>query len=248
MGNPEKPPLHKDFEPIERPEDRVRLLTDSVRIVSSTTMWTKNQEILIETYPSHFSHSNKTIHFWIPKDTDLKAFENTLQELGSKDFFFSLSHPKANLFFRAPYLDVDNAGFKFSVPDKLFSVQRRKNIRVPVRSGYVLKLSFPHPLYPKETATYKVHDFSKTGLGFMIDPSDEPVFPVGLILKNLQFKIKGELLDIDGEVRHCRPIESSSEQVQLKVGIEFTRISEDHSKTLFKYIQEENRNFISWSI
>ena len=194
---------------------------------------------------THFSDSEKSFYAWIPKNFDPSRFMEEFVAKGMTECFFSVSLSRANIFFKAPFKGYDDGGLRFDLPEKVFKVQRRKDMRFPIQDGHVLRIQIPDPLIPENMLSKKVHDISASGLAFLVPEEEVPLFQIGTLLKGVTFSIQSRKITVDAEVRHLREMPKNSVKSGFKVGIQFKNILPPDSHCIASYVFEESRKFFT---
>ncbi|HTL11629.1 MAG TPA: PilZ domain-containing protein [Bdellovibrionota bacterium] len=236
---------NRDFVPVESEQEALTLLRTGAKHAASTILWTPNQE---KTLRSHFSalvDQNRALYFWLPTGFDPKAFNDEIMDKGYLEWFFSVSLPAANIFFKAKFSGIDSAGMRFVTPEKIFKVQRRKDFRFTIPDGYVLKIDFVDPLLTDKRMTQKVLDISAGGLSFVVRPDEAPLFPPGAVLNELTLRLRGKEVVCQAEVRHIRELPPNSRIQGVKVGIQFHAMPAGDTQVIASYVFEETRRFVS---
>jgi c-di-GMP-binding flagellar brake protein YcgR len=152
---------------------------------------------------------------------------------------------RANIFFKARYLGAEKSALKFQMPEKIFKVQRRKEIRYAIRQDYSLKIEFADPLFPDTVITKKVLDISAGGLSFLIPPEEQPVFQQGLILRNMSFVVNRRTIKLEAEIRHCSVYRLRPNKDLVKVGLQFKNIRPGDAQHIANFVFEECRKLYS---
>jgi hypothetical protein len=235
----------RDFIPVDSEAEARSLLREGAKTLASAMLWTKDQTHVLQTHVSHYSESDQHLCFWIPKETDPKQLVSGLAELGEKECFFSISLPRANIFFKASFLGLEKAGFMFKLPSRIFKVQRRKDLRFAVPDGHILKATFQDPLQSSDSLTRKVHDISAGGVSLVISEEDRPLFPAGTVLKEFFFIINGRRIACEGEVRHVKRVTADSRNPGLRAGVMFKRLRAADEQWIASYVFEESRKYYS---
>ena len=208
-------------------------------------IWTKEQKHVINTQLLVFHEQEKILCAAIPPETDPDWFKDQLNALGSQDCFFSVSLSRANIFFKARYAGHDTGGLRFEEPTAIYKVQRRKDMRLLIPFGRVIRVEIPDPTFPDQRISKKIFDISAGGLSFIVTDNETPLFPASSILKNMYFSIGSRKITVDAEVRHLRPQPSDSANPGHKVGVLFTRISAGDQQWISAFVFEESRKVIS---
>ncbi len=233
----------QEFKKVEDPNEAKILLREGAKTTSAAMIWTKDQGAVINSNITNYSATELAIYVRRPADLDVASFTGEVARNGGA-CFFSVSLPRANIFFRAKFLGDDLAGLKFEIPADVFTVQRRREVRLPIPSDYTIKVDFDDPLFANQTLTKKIADISAMGMAFIADADESSLFQPGLKLKNMAFTIKGRRIVAEGEVRHAKALASrATGKPSLKVGILFTNIRPGESQLIANYIFEETRKF-----
>jgi len=235
-----------DFQPVEDPQEAIRLLKEGAKTMASAMVWSKDQKHVVHTHLTLFSDVDRILYAWSPKGFDPSQFMDQLAQVGSDDCFFSLSLSRANLFFKSRFLGVDGGGIKFSIPAKIYKVQRRKDMRFTIPDGHVIRVDFNDPMLPDRMVSHKILDLSASGLAFLVEDAAEAAqYQTGLILKAMTFTIKSKTISVEGEVRHSRPMGPDSKVKGVKVGVLFKNMRGADNQVIASFVFEESRKFLS---
>ena len=177
MSEEKKPP--REFEPINDPEEAKKLLREGAKSFASAMIWTKDQKQIVKTSMSLYSEAARALRAAIPAEFDVKGFKAELSQSGSADCFFSVSLSGANIFFKSRMNSVDETGFQFDIPEQVFKVQRRGDVRLSIPGDYALKVDFQDPQFHDKVMTKKVLDISAGGLSFLITTEEQSIFHDG---------------------------------------------------------------------
>jgi c-di-GMP-binding flagellar brake protein YcgR len=243
----ETPP--REFEPVTSASEALGLVREGAKTLSSATLWTKNQERVVNTHLSVYSESTDSFYCWTPKDLDPKIFMDEIAKIahkgGETDIFFSVSLQRANIFFKTKFMDFDQAGLRFKLPTKVYKVQRRKELRFPIPDSISLKVEFNDPLSPGSRSSRKVGDISAGGMSFLINEDELPMFPTGLKLEDFSFTIRSRKITVAAEIRHSRKIPGINHARNAIVGVLFKDIRPGDSQHIAGYVFEESRKYFS---
>jgi c-di-GMP-binding flagellar brake protein YcgR len=143
----------------------------------------------------------------------------------------------------ATYAGYDSGGLKFKRPQKLFKVQRRQDIRMPILDSVAFKVEFEDPLDPGKKVQKKVLDLSASGLAFLIQTSEEPIYHAGMKIQGVTFRIKGHKISCTGEVRHMKALPASGPNKGIKVGIKLHGMHSADNQALLMWVTEESRKY-----
>lgn len=204
--------------------------------MSPVMIWTKDQDQMIHSHITLIGWHDKTIYTWIPPDLDAKAFKTKLEDSGSKECFFSVSLARANIFFKTMYRYHDRGGLQFHLPIQIYKVQRRKDMRFPIQPPYKIILSFDDPQFVDRRMERTMFDVSASGLSFILENDDAPLFPNGVMITNLSFSLRDRLIRCNGEVRHRK---------QNKVGVLFKGLAAVDAQHIAAFVFEESRKYFS---
>jgi c-di-GMP-binding flagellar brake protein YcgR len=208
-------------------------------------LWTKDQEHTLNSHVGLFSEAMNTLYVAIPKGFDARAFLDELKAKGLKEVFFSVSLTRANIFFKTELNGADRAGLVFAKPERVYKVQRRRDLRFRIPDGMVLPMEHADPLSPASALKRKVIDLSAGGMGFLVSYDDEAVYAVGLVLKDLHFTIGGRPFTLDAEIRHVQPLPPEGRFPGVKVGVSFRNIRESDSQWIASFVFEQSRRYFT---
>jgi hypothetical protein len=238
----------REFQPVETVEEGLKLLKEGVKTLSSAMIWTKDQGEVISSHLSVFSDSTNSFYCWIPKSLDAKKFVDEVATLPTKDCFFSVSLLKANIFFRAELMGFDSAGLHFKFPFKIFKVQRRGDVRLPIPAHMTMKVEFKDPLFPEKTTVKKVIDLSATGMAFIVLDEDAVLFPKGRTLNDFSFSVRNKKFTIRAEISNVRKLRSPTGEMTAAgyaVGVKFLELRPGEHQHIAGYVFEESRKYFS---
>lgn len=232
-----------DFEPIEDQAEGIKFLKEGAKTLAQGVLWTQEQKLTLDTRVTVVSDTEKTFYIWSAKDKDLKSLAQELKLASQGDFcFFNLTLHRANIFFKARLKGFDTGGIYFEWPEKVFKVQRRKDMRFTIPDGYVLFVEFEDPKKPGQILSRKLIDISASGLAFLGEPKDSTFWDSGNELRRVQFTIRSRKITTDAEIRHAIP---KGERGHAKVGLSFKGLKAADAQWIASYVFEEGRKFIS---
>lgn len=208
-------------------------------------IWTRDQVHVIHTHLTVFSESEKTFYTWCPKDINPASLLDDLARRNERHCFFSVSLSRANIFFKAEILGYDAGGLRFRFPDKVFKVQRRKDLRLSVPDGHIIKISFQDPLFPESNMVKKALDISAGGAAILVTEGESPVFVPGLILKNMSFQILERKIECEAEVRYSSVLPVNGRHKGCKVGVQFQKMRAADTQAIASYVFEESRKYFT---
>lgn len=221
------------------------MIAEGAKIIAPTLVWTMDQGYQFTTHITQLSAVEKAIFCWTPKEFDLERFMNDLVAKKNNDCFFSITLPRATVFFKSTFIEHGNSQLKFSVPLKVFKVQRRQNLRHHLLKDPKAWAEHPDPLFPEKVMKRKIFDISAGGLSFIVVSQDAPLYPAGLLIENFKFTLQGRDITSTVEVRHVKPLTGAQKDMGTKVGISFKRISTTDSEFIAAFVFEESRKMFS---
>ncbi len=209
-------------------------------------IWTRNQELVINSHLSMFSEIDQVLYAWIPKDLEPKKFMDELAKSGSNETYFSMSLSRANLFFKTIFIGTDSGGLRFRSPDKLFKVQRRKDMRYTIPDTHALKLAFQDPIFPETRLTKRVIDISASGLAIVVADEEESFYHPGMILQKLSITLRSRVVEVaSAEIRHMRVLPAGRQIKGVKIGLQFSAIMPGDAQWIASYVFEESRKMFT---
>jgi hypothetical protein len=235
----------REFQPIESIAEGLKLLKEGCKTLSSAMIWTKDQEQVLNSHLSVFSESTSSFYCWAPHDFDSGKFITEIQMASDHECFFSVSLFRANIFFRAAFVNLDTAGLLFKFPTKVFKVQRRNDVRLPMHDLLSLKVHFRDPLYPDKETIRKVLDISAGGMAFLITEEDAPLYPVGLTLNDFLFKIASRSFKVRAEISNCRKLRDEKHKGSFAVGVKFKDLRPGDTQHIAAWVFEESRKYFT---
>ena len=215
----------------------LRWLQEGAQAISTLTVWLKDRSWALNSSLTHLSESDDLFYVYTPPGFLKQAIEG----FDAEQFLITVSLPKAHLFFRTRFLGLDAGGLKFQIPTKAYRAQRREHDRWRVPDSYGLQVSLTDPLFSDQLWKKPLYDLSLGGCSFVTTLADEPILPVGLVLKEAHFYIHMRLMRTQLEVRHKRRLGPS----RLQVGTLFREITPDQREHLQRFLENEKRKFFT---
>ena len=238
MSNLQAP---KEFEPVESSTEANRLIREGAHTLSGAILWTLDQKETLTTHLNGYSESEGIFTVNTPKDPkdgDLARFQNHLRDQSQLYCLFSVTLPKAILFFRSDFINVVTGKIRFKLPEKIFRVQRRKDMRYTIPHSHVLRVEFQDPSFNENRLSKKAVDLSAQGLGFSVSVKESTLFKKGLALKDVTFSVRNRKIECVAEVRHVKP---SADPDTYRVGISFAELKAADGNWIANYVLEEGR-------
>lgn len=227
-----------EFRSLKNLKERDLLLHEGAKDIAQATIWTAQQRNVIAANLVLFSDEDSRLYFSSPEPRENEKFYATYIAEGLADCFVNLTLRKKCLFFKSKILGVDTAGLQFEVPEELFEIQRRREVRHRIPDGYTVKTKFQNPVNPTEVLERKVFDISVGGLSFLTDLSDDAVYAVDLALEKMRFTVVGHEINCVAVVRHKQQQQTSDGKIWLRVGTQLTRVPPASSSVLLAYVLE----------
>jgi len=241
--------LPQGFQLVENAVEAKKLLREGAKTFSSAMIWSPDQRYVLNSHLVLFAEKESELVAWIPKNVDPAAFMDDLAKLNQRECVFSVSLSRANIFFKSSFKTFDEVGLRFALPKAVYKVQRRKDLRFMIPDGHVMKLEFQDPLFPENKLVKKVLDVSASGIAVIVDDHELPLFPIGMVLKDVCFSIPGLKILCEAEIRYVGPLPDNVQQRinrnSGKVGLLFKHLREQEKQALAAYVFEETRKFFS---
>ncbi len=235
----------REFQPIESIAEGLKLLKEGCKTLSSAMIWTKDQQQVLNSHLSVFSESTSSFYCWAPHDFDSATFIANVETSPDRECFFSVSLHRANIFFRSSFFALDTAGLLFKFPTKIFKVQRRNDVRLPMHDFLSMRVHFRDPLYPEKETIQKVLDVSAGGMAFLIKEEDASLYPVGLTLNDFLFKVGNRSFKIRAEISNCRKLRDERHKGQFGVGVKFKDLRAADTQHIAAWVFEESRKYFT---
>jgi len=238
----------------EKPGDLIAV-TDLLEIIkffdkgsksnAGVTVWTTTNEGTAHGKMIGLSQSKKMIYTTALTTHEPKKFYADLKA-ASNSCFFNVKMETATLFFTTELQSSSPAYSEFTLPEKLFKVQRRQSLRFRIIQNYLLRVSFRDPDDLTIKHHEKIYDIGSGGLSFLINNVDPPPFKLGQILTDLKFTLRNCELNLAGEIVQYKRFTETvhGEDLQkIKVSIKFLQLNDKNSTIIEDYVFEENRKF-----
>jgi hypothetical protein len=120
---------------------------------------------------------------------------------------------------------------------KAFRIQRRKDVRLQIGSGYDIPVWFEGLSGERGKIQRRLLDVSVSGIGIHILSSREAMeFKKNMMIKNVVFQIQDHRIRIDGQIASHVELGVPGEAKGIKLGIRFIRISQTDREFLMAYI------------
>jgi hypothetical protein len=225
----------------------IKFFDEGARAKAGMSVWTKASEAVASCNIISLSQAEKMIYTTALTATDSKKMYADLKA-ADESCFLNVKLERATIFFTSKLESNSFSNLQFTLPKKIFKVQRRQQQRFKILQGYVLRVSFLGPIDPLKELKQKIYDVSSGGLSFLVENSETAVFQPGSVLKNMTFTIRNIEFKLAGEIIHCKPVIENAlgqNQNKTKVGIKFVEIDSKSAGIIDEYVFEENRKFYS---
>jgi c-di-GMP-binding flagellar brake protein YcgR len=239
----EKP---SDLVAVTDPLEIIKFFDEGAKTNANMLVWTKEDETSAKCHIVSLSQTERMIYTTAPNTPDTsKLFEN-LKAAGDK-CFLNMKLERATIFFTSRLNSSSYANSQFTLPTKLFKVQRRQKQRFKILQGYVLKVSFSTEEDLKKILTHKIYDISSGGLSFFSDGATTP-YRKGQKLMNMTFTVRTHNFNLIGDIIHCEPVTDGTKDAaptKFNIGVKFQEVTKEDEAIIDNYIFEENRKLIS---
>lgn len=240
----EESPLQDKFQKFEDPTEIFKFLQEGSKTLSETLIWTKNQEQIIQTYCNGLDGDTKCIHTWCPKTLSGMSLKTQVDQTGQNEFYFNLSLPAANLFFKTNLVSGNDTSLQFLIPNIVYKLQRRSYLRLKITNDKAITLWFKDPIFTESKIHKQILDLSAGGLSFSILEQEESLYFPGMKLQGIEFMLQKKTILCEGEVRYFKPLKTHTELRGIKIGVRFLQLQEKDSQHIARFVFEENRKYL----
>lgn len=230
----------REFQPIESAAEREKILLEAIKVVASTFVWARHQQVTLSSHLVCLDSVLEELRVAVPSGVDGERFSRTLDEIGDRECFFSVSLTRMVVFFRAKLIEVDGRELRFARPHEIFRVQRRKDLRTPIVDSGALGMQLT-PTGTREPLSLRVVDLSAGGAGVILDsppPLEAKLLESGARLGSVSFELLGRRIGCEVEVRYARRLES-----QLRLGLQFRGMLRADQQVISAYAFEQSRRY-----
>ena len=232
------------FQPVKTPEETQLLLEDALKSAANLTLWTKDQKITLRTRLSVISPEEEIITVLCPEDQDPKRVSAILNTSGPLSYF-TIGLDRASIFFNTNFAHFENDSLYFNYPEKVFKVQRRKDMRFPLPENMSSSVQYRNPLIPHQILKHPVVDISAGGLSLAIPLTDVGVFKAGGKLEQLTFVVNSRKILCSAIIRHVGDQKKGARYPGKKIGIEFQGIRPADADAIHSFVFEESRKYFT---
>lgn len=227
-------------------EDTKKALAEATAFLASTSFWRKGEEPKLKTTLCEQDLQERTFSVRPPQKTgpeELKSYLFKDQE--SQEFHFSTSVPRVLFFYKAKLLNYSSQKLTFRTPEIIYKVQRREHLRLPGSLTSTLWVEFEHPLPSGKRFLKRLIDISAGGLSFLVSEQEATAFSPHLILPEMKIFNGHEHLMAIAQVIHLETLPKSNSEEAIRIGVSFTKISNQHKQLIQAFVLKETSKFFS---
>lgn len=234
------PPDHEKYRTIEDAQEIRRILKHIVGTSARVQFQVDGFEPKFTALLSDSSSSANGIHLITDAPFKKEALNVALKDAPLTEVAILITLPgQVLLGFKAHYKFNDGATSQFTYPSKLLRIQRRKDARLSILSGYDIQVLVDSVLRARARDSYRLLDLSISGLGFLVATQEEADrFYVGLMMKDIRFTLQNQAIHVDAQVKSQVPTGPESRHRGIKIGVQFIRASQADKDQIAKYIFE----------
>lgn len=204
--------------------------------------WTSGQQFQFVSRIINVIESGDINFISVSKEEGGTKFEKDVLGAGISEVIFSLNLPTDTLFFKGEIRKGETGFMNFKV-DKVFKVQRRTAMRLPLSADKASvctlhmvdgSVFFGAPL-----------NISDGGLGLLIDEKfDFDQINATKKIARIEMTVGSIQIEAQGEVRHGQESSSTLTKKTYKIGIQFTQIDQKLQDRIRSFVFEESAKFI----
>ncbi|MEW6056364.1 MAG: PilZ domain-containing protein [Bdellovibrionota bacterium] len=238
----EKPMIHKIFDVL-------------VRHNIPVTLWLKNQTLRFETTFVKLNADLKNLTTGIPGDVGEARLTASIKAQGNEEILGSFQVDAVNFFFKSKYIaGNDLAYFAVALPEQLYKLQRRQNLRIPFarERAPVLTMADPTKDYGPSKAiseedllSFRVLDLSAGGVAIAAEMDHKDKFKRGLKLADLRFTLKDAQIIASGVVAYASEKKNEKGHAYIKVGVKFNPLKAQYDRQIVQFVLDESRRVFS---
>ena len=125
----------------------------------------------------------------------------------------------------------------FATPQKVFKIQRRKDVRFLIPQGYEFTVEFESLEQARTRVKKRLIDISESGLSFFVlSPREAAIFRVGLLLPNCVVQMQNQTVPVMMRICNHAPYDRGSNGPGNKIGVEFEQISPEDKNYLAQFV------------
>ena len=219
------------------------------------TLWLKNKKFRMECTDSRFLKADGMLALKYPAFLDLDQFlaAAAMPENANEVMAVTLVEG-ANLFLKMSLVRAQNMFLVFKVPNSLYKLQRRANLRIPFASNNAPKLVLLDPEKAKDLKAklkktdfmeFRVLDISPGGIAFQASLSEASRFATGNSIDDLRFKLRNIDILARGIIRHSSAAIGDYNKPVLVVGLQFISLHTHYETHIAQFVMEESRRMFT---
>ncbi len=226
----------KNFSKLEDQDNALQVLKRMASGLSDVVIWTKGREVILQTKLSGYTEDAGLVRAMVPRGMDRHEVVEVLNKIRDEEVYVCVISARGNIFFRCNYDSFNEEQMRFRKPKEIFKVQRRRHLRMKVHDNVQLQYVEPKS---NETTSSKILDISAGGAAILVDYESGENFTIRCELKNLSFRIRDTTVTATGIVRYLVDMPPKSRTRGIKVGVEFSGLSEASIQAIMSYILEK---------
>lgn len=236
-----------DFEAVKSADEIQSFWDEAMRTQASVLVWTRDQEEVVRTHLTVIRAMKKQLFIHRPAQMNVADFTEKLASTGTPLCYFSISLGRANVFFRAPFVNADAAELKFEYPEAVFKVQRRQDMRLRVAELLNLRVEFQDPTNASNWVKRRIVDLSAGGLSFVAPAEEANRLPMDMKLEELRFVVDGQSVACHGQIKSVRPSREKpiKKGEEFMVGVNFIGLPASKNQVIARFVFNETRKLFS---
>lgn len=217
------------------------------------TFWFKEQSLRFESEVFQYLQHLKKLMIKLPTDIGADAFSQAIQAQGTPQIFSSFQVDTVNYFFKTDVLELMAPdAFRVEIPKEVFKLQRRANLRIPFKRHEAPRVTCIHPksmdkktINDSDILQFRMLDLSAGGIAVAAPLETKDDLPLGKIIKDLRFNLKGNEISCTAVVRHHKDAENDQGKPIIRVGLQFTALRPQFERVIAQYVMDESRRMFS---
>jgi hypothetical protein len=241
-------PRPEMFHAISKRKDCLALIRESASLKAPAIIWTRGQKFRKDTKISHFTKESGRIGIALPAQFDWPKLQSSLQQVQAQEIFVNANLGRTAIFFRQPMSELrgGTGGVEISCPEKIYEVQRRKDLRHRFRAGQDLQVSVI--LDDGSGEVWKMLDISAGGacikrLG--APPALGARLKRGSRIQSVSFVVYGREIECSARIAWIKRFKGKGATEDLTIGIQFDHIQRADREGIRLFVLEENYPYLS---
>lgn len=225
-----------------KPADARSLLNAAIPHKSRLQCWTAGQQFQFVSRIIKVIESGEINFISVTKEDGGTKFEKDVMGAGISEVIFSLNLPTDVLFFKGEIRKGETGFMNFKV-EKVFKVQRRTAMRLPLDSGTASVCT----LHMADGSVFfgAPLNISDGGIGLLIDEKfDFDQINQTKKIARLEMSVGTIQIEAEAEVRHGQEVSSTLMKKTYKIGVQFTQIDQKLQDRIRSFVFEESAKFI----